>query len=70
MARSYHDVVVIIDGVRYPIKDNYSYVLSCTKVGGWNLYNKWNGKETLIGGEFESDSFQIEVDNIIICGED
>lgn len=67
---SYHDVVVFVDGKQYRIADNYAYRLICTKVGGWQLWHIWDGKEQQIGGEFHGNAeFRIEVEGIAICGD-
>jgi len=66
---SYHDVIVIVNGKEYRIRDNYAYQLTCTRAGGWNLWHIWNGKETLIGGEFNGDDeFIIKVGDAVLGG--
>lgn len=64
---SYHDVTVIVDGIKYKISDNYAYQLMCTRVGGWELFYKWGGVERLIGGEFNGGEFIIKVHDVVIC---
>ena len=65
---SYHDVKVYIGNVVYIISDNYALHLSCSKAAGWRLWQIWNNKEQLLGGEFDGEPFCIEVSNIVICG--
>lgn len=55
---NYHDVLVIVDGKQYRICDDYSLELACTRVSGWRL---WRNGTTLIGGEYDSAEFRIEV---------
>ena len=66
--RSYHDVEIFVDGQRYRIHENYAYELTCTRVGGWRLWYIWEGASKLIGGEYDSEAFRIEVGGIVICG--
>ena len=66
---SYHDVIVYVDGETHRVAGNYAYQLSCTKAGGWRLFHVWGGRERLIGGEYGSGGFRIEVAGIVICGE-
>ena len=66
--RSYHNITVIVDGEEYKIDTNYCYLLTCTKVGGWQLFNRWDGTEFLIGGEFDSEEFIIKCGEVIVCG--
>jgi len=69
MKFSYHDVVVFVDGVRYKPSKNYAIQLHCTKAGGWQLWHIWDGVEKKIGGEFDSESFCIEIgETHAICG--
>lgn len=65
---SYHDVKVFIDGFEYAIRDNYAYELACTRCAGWRLWWKWNNEYKLLGGEYDSEQFRIEVAGKIICG--
>jgi hypothetical protein len=64
---TYHDVVVIVDGTRYRIRDSYAYKLTCTRVGGWCLFYEWAGESRLIGGEYDSNEFVIEVRGVVVC---
>lgn len=66
---SYHDVVVIVNGVRYPISTcGYGLLLQCNRVAGWELIDtlattdmrQWK----VIGGEFSSEKFEIYVNEI------
>ena len=68
MTHSYHDVVVIVNGTRYRIADNYAYRLICTRAGGWQLVWAWDKEERLIGGEYDGGKFTIEVAGIVVCG--
>lgn len=65
---SYHDVIVYVNGEAYRIAGNYAFELTCTKVAGWRLWRTWDGASTLLGGEYDSDDFRIEVAGIVICG--
>ncbi len=70
-APSYHDVRVFCDGVEHRIDRDYSLELMCTKVAGWRLFRrstKYGGGEhhDLLGGEFDSESFRIEVRGVVI----
>lgn len=65
---SYHDVVVYVGDVAYRIADNYALQLHCTRTAGWRLYEVWEGKEKLIGGEYEGAPFCIEVAGVVILG--
>lgn len=69
--RSYHDVVVHVAGGRaYRIFDSaYGLRLTCTRAGGWELWNVWGGKEELLAGEYGSTRLSVVVDGIVICGE-
>lgn len=53
---SYHDVIVYVGNVAYKPSENFGLLLTCTKVGGWELWNRWYGKETKIGGEFDGEA--------------
>lgn len=65
---SYHDVIVYVNGVIYKPSENYAYFLTCTKSGGWEFWYKWEGKEKLVGGEYDGGDFAIEVDGKMIVG--
>jgi hypothetical protein len=68
---SYHAVVVIVDGQRFRIADDYELELTCVRVAGWRLWRNPIGapsrEPVLIGGEFDSKEFRIEVAGNIIC---
>jgi hypothetical protein len=65
---SYHEVVVIIDGVRHRISDNYAYQLTCTRTAGWELWWVWEGEERCLGGEYHNNAeFVIEVAGVVVC---
>ena len=65
--KTYHDVIVYIQEKAYRIADDYTYQLTCSKIGGWQLWQLRDNKEELIGGEYDSDNFRIEVAKEIIC---
>ena len=65
---SYHDVVIFVNGKCHRIKDNYAYELTCTRVGGWQLWRTWEGKSELVGGEYDNEDFRIKVSGRVICG--
>lgn len=67
-SNSYHDVVVYVEGMRYYLTDNYAYVLTCTKSGGWELWERWKNSERLLGGEFSGKPFAIEIRGIMVLG--
>lgn len=63
---SYHDIVVYCDGQRYELgTDSYSLMLTCTRAGGWEL---WDCRECLIGGQFHSAQFSLEIAGVLVCG--
>jgi hypothetical protein len=68
---TYHDVVVQIKGQDYRLFDHsYGLRLTCTRAGGWELWNMWGGKEELLGGEFAGlGPFSISVQGMLICQE-
>ena len=63
---SYHDVIVVVDGTEYRIRTNYAYQLTCTHTAGWRLYFVWDGRERLVGGEYDSDEFLIRVGHMVV----
>jgi hypothetical protein len=66
---SYHDVEVEFAGKRYRLFDeSYGLRLICTRAGGWELWNVWNGVEELLAGEYNEIPLTIFVDGKIICG--
>lgn len=80
IGETYHDVSVVVNGITYKICDNYAYWLECTKIGGWQLWYRWNNNcddlndnrpwnadEKLIGGEYNCDDFKILINDVIIC---
>jgi hypothetical protein len=67
--QSYHDVTVFVDGEAHRIAGNYAYQLTCTKMGGWQLWHKWGRQEArLIGGEYDDGTFRIEIAGVVVCG--
>jgi hypothetical protein len=77
MMSSYHDVVVYVGNVAYKPSDNFALELTCTKVGGWQLWQDVNpaghhaveARYKLLGGEFDVEPFCIEVAGVVIAGE-
>jgi len=68
---SYHDLVVRCGEKEYKITDSFSYVLTCTRVGGWCFWHKWNGQSELLGGEHEKEPFSVWVgDRVIVDNAD
>lgn len=66
--KSYHSVKVTVGDKEYKIFDSsYSLILTCTRTGGWELWEKREGTETLLGQEFGTALFLIEADGQIIC---
>lgn len=67
--RTYHDIVVFVDGAAYRVADNYAYQLTCTRAGGWELWWVWGNEERQIGGEYHGNAeFRIEVAGVVVCG--
>lgn len=66
---NYHDVTVYVDGATYKPSRDYALQLICAKAAGWQLYSIWDGKEQLLGGEYDGAPFCITVGDIVICGE-
>lgn len=67
--RSYHDVEVEFSGKRMRLFDaSYGLLLSCTRCGGWELWNRWGGKEELLAGEYNEIPLRVYVAGILICG--
>ncbi len=64
---SYHDVEVIIDGKSYKISEDYTYQLTCTRSGGWNLWHILQSESKLIGGEYTLNDFTIKIKGTVIC---
>ena len=59
---SYHDVVVSFGDKKIPLFDaSYGLMLTCTRAGGWELWNRWGGTEELLAGEFNEVPLTIEV---------
>lgn len=67
---SYHDVLVIVNGKWHAISDSYGYELTCRRVSGWRLWWKPLGTEevALVGGEFDSEQFEIWIAGMKVCG--
>lgn len=62
-SNSYHDLSVIVNGKVYVPSNDYGLSLTCTRVGGWEL---WGG-ESLIGGEFNYDAeFKIKMGDVVV----
>lgn len=60
-ALTYHDVECVVGKDSYFIKHDYSLELSCTRVGGWCLWRKWQDKSRLIAGEYDEPKLRIKV---------
>jgi hypothetical protein len=68
--RSYHDVEVEFGGNRYRLFDvSYGLMLTCTRMGGWELWNRWDGKDELLASEYGTIKLTVIVDGIVVCGE-
>lgn len=68
---SYHDVVVFVNGQKYEIANHYGIMLTCTRAGGWELWDVSGGAgEKQIGGEYSGNDFRIEVKGFVICQSD
>lgn len=62
VALSYHDVVVSFGGQRHRLFDvSYGLQLQCTRVAGWELWNRWGGVNELLAGEFHTVPLTVEV---------
>lgn len=67
--RSYHDVEVEYGGKRFRLFDvSYGLRLTCTRAGGWELWNMWEGKEEFLAGEFRDPPLRVYVAGVLICG--
>lgn len=59
-SNSYHDVIVVIDAIKYHLFNSpYSYILECDRMGGWQLWYGIGIDKKLIGGEYNNNHFQI-----------
>ena len=67
-SKSYHDVEVEFNGNRFSLFGAYTYRLTCTCAGGWELWGLLDGKEKLLAGEFDEAPLRIYVDGVLICG--
>lgn len=68
-APSYHDVVVHFGEQSIRLCDaSYGLRLTCTRAGGWDLWNVWRGDEKLLGSEYGDEPFCIEVRGVAVCG--
>lgn len=68
---SYHDVSVEWGGRAPELLFNlpFNLMLSCTRVGGWELYQH-DGKDYLrIAGEYHTTKLIVRVAGEVICGE-
>ncbi len=66
---TYHDVIVHAAGRDLRLFDHsYGLRLTCTRAGGWELWNMWGGEEELLGGEYAGlGPFSVSVQGMIIC---
>jgi hypothetical protein len=71
-SRSYHDVEVEYEGGRFHIFDMpYSWHLTCTRAGGWELWDMWCAEGKLLAGEFNKRKpLRVYVAGVLICGKD
>jgi len=65
---SYHDVSVIVNGKIFKISNDYGLLLTYTRIGGWQLW--YNQTNKLIGGEYDSKEFKIQIGSTVICNEE
>lgn len=66
---SYHDVEVEFNGLRVALFDaSWGLRLTCTRFGGWELWNLWDGKEALLAGEYNAVPLRVYVSGVMICG--
>lgn len=66
---SYHDLYITADGIPRTSIFNlpYGVIVTCTRVGGWEAWNKWEGVEELLGGEYNSTKgIRLDVDGHVI----
>lgn len=63
---SYHNVECIVDNKRYKISNNYAFLLMCTRVGGWEFWERWDKHEKLIASEFGNQNFEIISNGVTI----
>jgi hypothetical protein len=54
---SYHDLYITTASIPRTSIFNlpYGLVVTCTRSAGWELWNKWDGKEELLAGEYADD---------------
>ena len=63
----YQEVVVQVGEQEYRIFNRpYGIILTCTRLGGWELWERWKTGECLLGGEFQDTSFSIHVNGVCI----
>ena len=68
---SYHDVRVYVGSMVFKPSGNYALRLTCCRVAGWELWDtkmKTHEHWALIGGEFDTFPFAIEVGDTMILG--
>jgi len=67
---SYHDVVVFVNDKPMRVFDaSYGMLLTCTRAGGWELWENWRGVKNLLAGEYhETNVLRIEIAGIPILG--
>lgn len=69
MKRTYHDVEVEWGGKRVRLFDaGYGLLLTCCRVAGWELWNRWGGKEELLAGEYHTTPLKVFVAGQLVCG--
>jgi hypothetical protein len=65
---SYHDLHITTATLeRTSIFDlSYGLQVTCTRAGGWQLWNTWGGKEELLAGEYDGNGLRLDVGGNII----
>lgn len=65
---SYHDLYITTATLQRTSIFNLSYGLqvTCTRVGGWQLWNIWGGKEELLAGEYDGNGLRLDVGGHVI----
>lgn len=65
---SYHDLhITTADLSRSSIFDlPYGLLVTCTRTGGWELWDRSEGKEDLLAGEFGDKGLRLDVGGHVI----
>lgn len=65
---SYHDVVAYVNDTKYEVFNQpWSLLITCTRAAGWEMWENFNGEQTLIAGEYSHPNFRIEIKGFVIC---